>query len=41
MRTGTPCDLVFTTKIVTIFTFLSTGRKKICFLYTFVHGFEV
>lgn len=35
MRMGKPCDLVFTTKIVAVLTFLSTGRKKSVFLYTF------
>jgi hypothetical protein len=33
---GKPYDLVFTTKIVAVLTFLFTGRKKSVFLYTFV-----
>ena len=36
MRMGKPYDLVFTTKIVAVLTFLFTGRKKSVFLYTFV-----
>lgn len=32
---GKTYDLVFTTKIVAVLTFLSTGRKKSVFLYTF------
>ena len=35
MRMGKPYDLVFTTKIVAVLTFLFTGRKKSVFLYTF------
>lgn len=35
MRMGKTYDLVFTTKIVAVLTFLSTGRKKYVFLYTF------
>ena len=37
MRMGKPYDLVFTTKIVAVLTFLFTGRKKSVFLYTFVY----
>lgn len=37
MRMGKPYDLVFTTKIVAVLTFLFTGRKKSVFLYTFVN----
>ena len=35
MRRGKPYDLVFTTKIVAVLTFLFTGRKKSVFLYNF------
>ena len=37
MRMGKPYDLVFTTKIVAVLTFLFTGRKKSVFLYTFAY----
>ena len=35
MRIGKTYDLVFTTKIVAVLTFLFTGRKKSVFLYNF------
>ena len=37
---GKPYDLVFTTKIVAVLTFLFTGRKKSVFLYTFVSDLQ-
>ena len=40
MRMGKPYDLVFTTKIVAVLTFLFTGRKKSVFLYTFVSDLQ-
>lgn len=35
MRLGKPADLFLPTKIVTVLTFLYTGRKKSLFLCTF------
>jgi len=38
---GKPYDLVFTTKIVAVLTFLFTGRKKSVFLYTFAKRIKI